>query len=162
MTNSKKSIGSISAADEVAMAEANLKAAQERLNAARHYYVQESLEQPPSPADDNFGANGFENDSIAQPQCVAASHAGGVVGKRHVTAGLLAIFMGAFGIHKFYLGFVNTGFIVLGITIVGSLLSLGAAALVMQLIAIVEGIIYLAKPQSQFERDYVQGQRKWL
>ena len=42
--------------------------------------------------------------------------------KDHVAAGLLAIFLGVFGVHKFYLGYHTTGFIMLGVTILGSLL----------------------------------------
>ena len=38
----------------------------------------------------------------------------------------------------------------------------GAIALVVQLLAVVEGLIYLIKTQNQFELDYVYGSRKWL
>ena len=82
--------------------------------------------------------------------------------KDHIAAGILAIFLGLFGIHKFYMGFTNEGFIMLGITVVGSLATFGAAALIVQLIAVVEGLIYLLKTQNQFEQDYVYGRRSWL
>ena len=80
--------------------------------------------------------------------------------KDHVAAGLLAIFLGVFGVHKFYLGYHTTGFIMLGVTILGSLLTIGIAAGVVWLIGVIEGIIYLTKSQSEFERLYVFNKRE--
>ena len=82
--------------------------------------------------------------------------------KDHVAAGLLGIFLGFFGIHKFYLGYYSTGFIMLAVTIVGSLLTLGLAGGVMTLIGIIEGIIYLVKSQTDFEQLYVFNKREWF
>ena len=50
-----------------------------------------------------------------------------------------AIFLGVFGVHKFYLGYHTTGFIMLGVTILGSLLTIGIAAGVVWLIGVIEG-----------------------
>ena len=80
--------------------------------------------------------------------------------KDHVAAGLLAIFLGVFGVHKFYLGYYTTGFIMLGVTILGSLLTIGIAAGVVWLIGVIEGIIYLTKSQSEFEQLYVFNKRE--
>lgn len=80
--------------------------------------------------------------------------------KDHVAAGLLAIFLGVFGVHKFYLGYHTTGFIMLGVTILGSLLTIGIAAGVVWLIGVIEGIIYLMKSQSEFEQLYVFNKRE--
>lgn len=80
--------------------------------------------------------------------------------KDHVAAGLLAIFLGVFGVHKFYLGYHTTGFIMLGVTILGSLLAIGIAAGVVWLIGVIEGIIYLTKSQSEFEQLYVFNKRE--
>ena len=80
--------------------------------------------------------------------------------KDHVAAGLLAIFLGVFGVHKFYLGYHTTGFIMLGVTILGSLLTIGIAAGVVWLIGVIEGIIYLTKSQSEFEQLYVFNKRE--
>ena len=82
--------------------------------------------------------------------------------KDHVAAGLLAIFLGVFGVHKFYLGYHTTGFIMLGVTILGSLLTIGIAAGVVWLIGVIEGIIYLTKSQSEFEQLYVFSKREML
>lgn len=80
--------------------------------------------------------------------------------KDHVAAGLLAIFLGVFGVHKFYLGYHTTGFIMLGVTILGSLLTIGIPAGVVWLIGVIEGIIYLTKSQSEFEQLYVFNKRE--
>lgn len=82
--------------------------------------------------------------------------------KDHVAAALLAIFLGVFGIHKFYLGYHTAGFIMLGVTILGSLFTFGLAAAVMWLIGVIEGVTYLVKDQAEFERIYVSKKREWF
>lgn len=82
--------------------------------------------------------------------------------KDHVSAGLLALFLGVFGVHKFYLGCNNAGFIMLTMTIIGGMLTFGLAAAVIWLIAIIEGVIYLTKSQTDFDRIYVLNQRDWF
>lgn len=82
--------------------------------------------------------------------------------KDHVAAGLLAIFLGSLGVHKFYLGYSNTGFIMLGVTILGSIFTLGIAGAVMSLIGFIEGIIYLTKNQAEFDYIYVQHSKEWF
>lgn len=85
-----------------------------------------------------------------------------VATKDHVAAGLLAIFLGSLGIHKFYLGYNTAGFIMLGVTILGSLFTLGIAGAVMGVISLIEGIIYLTKPQGVFDAEYVYGHKEWF
>lgn len=82
--------------------------------------------------------------------------------KDHVAAGLLAIFLGSFGVHKFYLGYNSAGFVMLAVSIVGSLLTLGIAAGVMCVVGFIEGIIYLVKSQTDFEQLYVYNKREWF
>lgn len=82
--------------------------------------------------------------------------------KDHVAAGLLAIFLGTLGIHKFYLGYNTAGFIMLAVTILGSLFTFGLAGAVMWVIAIIEGILYLTKSQTEFEQIYVLNKREWF
>ena len=82
--------------------------------------------------------------------------------KSHVVAGLLAIFLGSFGVHKFYLGCNQAAFVMLAVTVLGSLFTLGLAAAVMQVIGLIEGVIYLAKSQSDFDAVYVNGKRDWF
>ena len=82
--------------------------------------------------------------------------------KDHVAAGLLAIFLGSLGIHKFYLGYNTPGFIMLAVTIVGSIFSLGLAGLAMVVISIVEGVLYFSKSQTEFEQIYVFNKKEWF
>ena len=79
-----------------------------------------------------------------------------------MAAGLFAVFLGIFGVHKFYLGCNNAGFIMLAMSVIGGMLTFGLAAAVIWLIAIVEGFIYFTKSQTEFDRIYVLNQRDWF
>lgn len=81
--------------------------------------------------------------------------------KSKLAAGLLAIFLGTLGIHKFYLGYTKEAVIMLLVTIFGAfLLFLGPA--VMGIIALIEGIMYLTKSDAQFDEMYVQNRKGWF
>lgn len=82
--------------------------------------------------------------------------------KDHVAAGLLGIFLGALGIHKFYLGYNTPGFIMLAVSIIGGLLTCSVATWVVWIIGVVEGIIYLTKSQGEFDMIYVANKREWF
>lgn len=83
-------------------------------------------------------------------------------GKSKTTAGLLAIFLGAFGVHKFYLGDTTAGAIMLAVSLGAGILTCGFATGVMSIIGFVEGIIYLSKSDDDFQRIYVQGRKSWF
>ena len=85
-----------------------------------------------------------------------------VYSKDHVAAALLAFFLGLFGVHKFYLGYNQSGFIMLAVTVIGGIVSLGLATAVVEVIAIIEGVIYLTKSQSEFDQLYVVNKRDWF
>ena len=87
---------------------------------------------------------------------------GYVATKDHVAAGLLGIFLGSLGVHKFYLGYTKTAFIMLGTTIIGSLFTLGLAGGVMSLIGFIEGVLYLVKNQEAFTQEYVYHTKEWF
>ncbi len=78
--------------------------------------------------------------------------------KEKLVAGLLAIFLGTLGIHKFYLGMTKPGLIMLLV----SLLTFGVGATVMAVIALIEGILYLTKSDEEFNQLYVQGNKEWF
>lgn len=82
--------------------------------------------------------------------------------KSHVAAGLFAIFLGTFGVHKFYLGYNKAGFVMLAVTVLGSMFTLGLAAAVIQVISLIEGVIYLSKSQAEFDAIYVNSVREWF
>jgi TM2 domain-containing membrane protein YozV len=74
----------------------------------------------------------------------------------------LSFLLGAFGAGKFYLGYNNTGFIRLGIAIIGGVLTLGLATVAMMVIAWIEAVIYFTKSDADFIRIYQQGRRAWF
>lgn len=78
--------------------------------------------------------------------------------KEKLVAGLLAIFIGSLGIHKFYLGYTKSGVIMLLV----SLLTFGAGASVMAVISLIEGILYLTKSDAEFYQTYVQNKKEWF
>ena len=80
------------------------------------------------------------------------------VSNRKLAAGLLGIFLGSFGVHKFVLGYTKQGLILLAIT----LLSCGIAGFVTGVIGLVEGIIYLTKTPEEFKEQYLVGRRLWF
>ena len=99
----------------------------------------------------------------ATPAEVRKMYAAQAVRQRdHIAAGLLAIFLGVFGVHKFYLGYNKPAFIMLAVSVIGSIFTLGLAGAVVWLIAIIEGIMYLSKSQTDFDRTYVLNERDWF
>lgn len=233
------SMNECSVADELAAAEAELKAAQERLDAARLRAASEQVEQPADasaapqvtqpqpqpyaqaqqvsyaaqpaqpasfgsqpqpqqpaqptaawqpdaqqvqgqpyvsqpgaqqPAQQPYGAQpGYGSVPPQNPYGQQAQYgyqqpyAAPAVGEKdHVAAGLLALFLGWLGVHKFYLGYNTSGFIMLGTSILGGILTLSVASWAIWVIAIVEGIFYLSKSQTEFEQMYVINKREWF
>jgi len=77
--------------------------------------------------------------------------------KKHA-AGLLAIFLGYLGIHKFVLGYNTAGLIMLLATV----LTCGLAGFVMGVIGVIEGIIYFTKTPAEFEATYMQAEKQWF
>ena len=73
---------------------------------------------------------------------------------KKVLAGVLAILLGGFGVHKFILGYTKEGIIQLVLTLV----SCGLASI----ISLVEGIIYLTKSDEEFYNTYQVGKKGWF
>lgn len=115
---------------------------------------------------DKFCPNCGAEVSAAQVVCVKcgvalkqAAAAGGCDSKKDKTvAALLAIFLGALGIHEFYLGNTTSAVIRLVITVV----SCGWGGFVLGIISLIEGIIYLTKSDEEFHSIYVEGHRSWF
>ncbi|CAK6700398.1 hypothetical protein OGCDGJMD_02851 [Cyanobium usitatum str. Tous] len=80
------------------------------------------------------------------------------ISNKKLAAGLTGIFLGAFGVHKFILGYTKPAVIML----VVSLLTCGVGYFVFQVIGIVEGVIYLTKSNAEFETEYLDGQKDWF
>ena len=112
--------------------------------------------------------------------------------KSRVAAGILGIFLGCLGIHKFYLG-IPTAIVHLivgggglGLLIVASVVAAGAAmtmsytglmvasiatlllivgwliAAVSGIVGFIEGILYLTKSDEDFHSRYVIDKRRWF
>ncbi len=81
--------------------------------------------------------------------------------KNKLTAGLLAIFLGGLGIHKFYMGWSKEGVIMLLCSTLGALL-FGLGPIVMGVIALIEGIMYLTKSDVEFYEIYEKGGKTWF
>lgn len=86
--------------------------------------------------------------------------------KSKVVAGLLALFLGGLGAHKFYLGYTTEGIILLVANIVSILLWLIVigmfGTMAISVIVFIEAIIYLTKSDEDFDRIYVQNKKAWF
>lgn len=86
--------------------------------------------------------------------------------KSPIVAGLLALFLGGLGIHKFYLGYNGAGITLLVGTILSWILTIVIIGLLgllaISVICLVEAIVYLTKSQDDFTRIYVEGNRPWF
>jgi TM2 domain-containing membrane protein YozV/tetratricopeptide (TPR) repeat protein len=80
-------------------------------------------------------------------------HGSGIPNRK--TVAYCAIILGGFGVHKFMLGHKKAGLITIGI----SLFTYGIGGFI---IGIIEGVIYINKSESDFEKIYVQGKKQWF
>jgi TM2 domain-containing membrane protein YozV len=74
---------------------------------------------------------------------------------KKIAAGLLAIVLAPFGIHKFLLGYTTEGIIWLVI----SILTWGTVTTVL---GVIEGIIYLTKSEQEFYQTYQINKKGWF
>jgi TM2 domain-containing membrane protein YozV len=85
---------------------------------------------------------------------------------KKVLAGLMGIFLGGFGIHKFVLGYTQEGIILLAITLISFPLMcivIGAFTIYVPfIIGLIEGIIYLTKSDQEFYEIYQVGRKPWF
>ncbi|MDF8328813.1 TM2 domain-containing protein [Aeromonas salmonicida] len=78
-----------------------------------------------------------------------------------MAAALFAFFLGAFGAHKFYLGYTKQGVIMLLIFLFGFIL-LGLPSVIIGLIAFIEFVIYISKSDEEFEQTYIINKKVWF
>lgn len=110
----------------------------------------------------DFEANGSQATAVYR---VAGASGTGSESKNKVAAGLLAIFLGGFGIHKFYLGFTGPGLVFLLVNTIGWVVTwamLGLPNIALGIVALVEGLIYLTKTDEDFEQTYVVQKKQWF
>lgn len=110
-------------------------------------------------------ASEFANDAKKSAGSFVAG-AQEVVNNKKVLAGIMAILFGAFGVHKFILGYNTEGGILLGLCVVGIILScVGIGVLLvwaLGLVGLIEGIIYLTKSDAEFYNTYQVGKKPWF
>lgn len=108
---------------------------------------------PEFAADFNPAPSGAVPPSLPVPPAIYAPRA-----SNKVAAGICGILLGAFGVHKFILGYTGAGLIMLLVTI----LTCFIAYPVMHLLGLIEGIIYLSKTDEEFVRTYVDQRKEWF
>ncbi|AZQ43490.1 TM2 domain-containing protein [Nonlabens ponticola] len=85
---------------------------------------------------------------------------------KKLIAGLMGIFFGGLGIHKFVLGYTQEGLILLGTTLLSLVLIcvvIGAFTIYIPvIIGFIEGIIYLTKSDEEFYQMYQVGRKPWF
>lgn len=87
----------------------------------------------------------IKEDAEICPNCGVRQNKNSSAGdKDRVTAGVLAILLGTFGVHKFYMGKTGLGLVYLCLSWTG----------LPTLAGIIEGIIYLTKSDEEFQREY--------
>jgi len=96
--------------------------------------------------------------NAAPPPIIPASSAVASRASHKIAAGVFGILLGSFGIHKFILGYTAAGLIMLLVTV----LSCFILSPLMHLIGLIEGIIYLCRPDEEFVRLYVDGRKEWF
>lgn len=72
---------------------------------------------------------------------------------KKIAAGICGILLGAFGVHKFILGYTTEGLIMLGLFLLCG---------VSGIIGLIEGIIYLTKSDDEFYNTYIVNKKGWF
>ena len=75
---------------------------------------------------------------------------------------LIGLFFGAFGAHKFVIGYQKEGFIYLGVSVVGGIITCGGALAVTSILALIESIMLLTKTPEEFKRLYIDKKTPWF
>ena len=96
---------------------------------------------PPQYAQPQYAQPQYSQPQYAQPQQPVYT-----TDKSKVTAGLLGILLGGFGVHKFYLGRIGAGIVYILFCWTG----------IPSIIGLIEGIMYLTATDEKFARDYVK------
>jgi TM2 domain-containing membrane protein YozV len=84
------------------------------------------------------------------------------ISNRKLAAGLTGVFLGAFGVHKFVLGYTKPAIIMLVVSLAGGVVTCGLASFVIGVIGLIEGVIYLTKTTAEFEAEYLDAEKDWF
>lgn len=81
---------------------------------------------------------------------------------KKLAAGICAILLGSFGVHKFILGYTTEGIIMVTVWVLGLIFLCGIPSLIINIIAIIEGVIYLTRSDEEFSNTYIRGKKGWF
>jgi TM2 domain-containing membrane protein YozV len=84
------------------------------------------------------------------------------ISNKKLAAGLTGVFLGAFGVHKFILGYTKPAIVMLVVSLAGGAVTCGVASFVMGVIGLIEGIIYLTKTTAEFQAEYIDAEKPWF
>lgn len=82
-----------------------------------------------------------------------------------IIAAWLAILLGSVGFHKFYLGRTKAGLVVLGTLVMENVLTSKMPVFLLSIwgiIGLIEGVLYLLKPEVEFHEVYIRNERAWF
>ena len=86
--------------------------------------------------------------------------------EKTMLAGILGILFGSLGVHKFILGYNTEGAILLGATVASWILTIFIigffGVMATSIIGIIEGIMYLTKPDDEFVMTYGVNKKAWF
>lgn len=85
---------------------------------------------------------------------------------KRVLAGVLALFFGSLGVHKFILNYQREGLFLLGLTLLGwatACFMIGFLFVAIStVVSFIEGVIYLTKTDDEFYEIYQRNKKGWF
>ncbi len=132
--------------------------AENRANAQTLAQVDGTTEWKPLYTLPEFAADFVQAVTVPAPPTLSNAGVSDPRASNKIPAGVCGILLGSLGVHKFILGYTGAGLVMLLV----SVLTCFVAAPLIGVIGLIEGIIYLTKPDSEFVRVYVEGQRPWF
>lgn len=87
---------------------------------------------------------------------------------KKLAAGLCGILLGAFGVHKFILGYQQEGIIYLvmfAVALIITFITCGIGSFLLMIpgiMGLIEGIIYLTKSDEEFVHTYIVNKKPWF
>ncbi|MBL7472346.1 TM2 domain-containing protein [Robertkochia sediminum] len=81
---------------------------------------------------------------------------------KRILVGVIALLLGAFGVHKFVLGYNKEGFVMLGVSLLAGAFTCGMATYLVAVVGLIEGVIYLTKSDIEFYNTYIHDRKPWF